>query len=43
MFYLADSFLNVRLLFFFSSKVKGKGKGRGKVHPITGREGPEVE
>jgi len=22
---------------------KGKGKGKGKVHPRTGREGPEGE
>jgi hypothetical protein len=45
MFNLADSFLNVNLLYFFSSKVKGKGKGKGKdeVYPITGHKDPEVE
>jgi hypothetical protein len=28
---------------FFSNVGKGKGKGTGKVHPITGHEGPERE
>jgi hypothetical protein len=30
---------------FYSTHLIGKGKckGKGKVHPVTGQEGPEVE